>query len=67
METATYLGFTRSKKSSHIHVSTRLKKARNASFALSNLFRKLPNLKIPVKATIIDQCLAPALLYGTEI
>jgi hypothetical protein len=67
METATYLGFSRSKRSSHIHVANRLDKAKKASFALSSLFRKLPNLKIPIKATIIDQCLAPALLYGTEI
>ncbi len=66
-QTTTYLGYTRTKKSSRDHIDNRIKKTKMASFSLNSLFRRLPNLRIPIKAKIIDQCLAPALLFGTEM
>jgi hypothetical protein len=54
-ESTTYLGYTRSKKSSAAHIENRLKKTKMSSFNLNSLFKRLPNLRLPIKAKIIDQ------------
>jgi hypothetical protein len=52
---ATYLGFVRSISSSEPHLRKRVAKAKNASFAIQSLFKRIPNLRPKVQAQIA-QC-----------